>query len=612
MGQWSRVAVAASRSRWWRVGRWLGVESDTELAGSWRAPLACGGGSVGTMAMAMAVGRSGGLVVPTRSRLNESGESGKRDASTRSVANLDVRNPPVRRGRVRQDGLVDVGVSLTTASVLNQRNVCERAVACQDARFDGYFITAVKTTGIYCRPSCPTPIRPKPANMDFYPSAAAARLAGFRACKRCRPDAVPGSPEWRSRTDLAARAVRLIADGEVERSGVGGLARRLAISERQLNRILQRELGAGALALARAQRAQMARVLLETTDMRLVDVAFASGFGSVRQFNDTMQSVFALAPSELRRVRSAAKPAASDGTTTLSLRIAVRPPYRAGDAMAFLAARAVTGLDEVVNGAYRFAIATDGGPAVVEARPTDGPNGTAAIDVVVHTPDVAAVGHIAATLRRVFDTDADPDSVDALLSPHNVAGWHCGLRVIGCPDPVEALVRAVCGQRVRLATGVGFVAEICRRCRPSGAGEAVPAPFPTPAEILAVLDDDQRAFGPQIPQLVRRPLRGVLAAVDSGDVDLGPGADRHATVRALQAVSGCGPWTAGYTLMRGMGDPDVWLTNDAVTKRIVGAASTPDRLRPFRSYAQVAIWRAGSAAPPTQHPDPPTTDKGPR
>src|SRR6266536_2561283 len=177
---------------------------------------------------------------------------------------------------------------------------CVRAVQSKDARFDGWFYTAVISTGIYCRPSCPA-VPPKPENMRFYPSAAAAQQAGFRACKRCRPDATPGSPLWNERADLVARAMRLIADGVIDRDGVPGLAASLGYSVRQLERQLIAELGAGPLALARAQRAQTARLLIETTALPMGDVAFAAGFASIRAFNDTVRAVFALSPTELRR-----------------------------------------------------------------------------------------------------------------------------------------------------------------------------------------------------------------------------------------------------------------------------------------------------------------------
>src|SRR3954464_5063932 len=229
---------------------------------------------------------------------------------------------------------------------------CYRAVSARDARFDGWFFTAVHTTGIYCRPSCPART-PLARNVSFFTTAAPAQGAGFRACRRvpslttgaaaqgagcracrrCRPDAVPGSPEWDVRANVVARAMRLIADGEVERSGVPGLAARLGYSERQLHRLLVGEFGVGALALARAQRAQTARLLIETTDLPMADVAFAAGFASIRQFNDTVREVFAPTPSGLRKTTS--------GTTGgapgwLTIRLAARVPYEAAEVLLFL------------------------------------------------------------------------------------------------------------------------------------------------------------------------------------------------------------------------------------------------------------------------------------
>jgi AraC family transcriptional regulator, regulatory protein of adaptative response / DNA-3-methyladenine glycosylase II len=216
---------------------------------------------------------------------------------------------------------------------------CYRAVASRDARFDGWFFTAVHTTGIYCRPSCPART-PLPRNVSFFSTAAGAQSAGFRACRRCRPDAVPGSPAWDVRADVVARAMRLIADGEVERTGVPGLAGRLGYSERQLHRLLVGELGVGPLALARAQRARTARILVETTDLPMADVAFAAGFASIRQFNDTVREVFATTPSELRRSSGGA----GDGTPgTLTLRLAARAPFAPEEVLLFPGSRSGTG-----------------------------------------------------------------------------------------------------------------------------------------------------------------------------------------------------------------------------------------------------------------------------
>src|SRR5688572_6660713 len=243
---------------------------------------------------------------------------------------------------------------------------CVRAVRSKDARFDGWFYTAVLTTGIYCRPSCPV-VPPKPANMVFHPSAAACQQAGFRACKRCRPDTSPGSPEWNQRADAVARAMRLIADGVVDREGVPGLAARLGYSTRQIERQLNAELGAGPLALARAQRAQTARLLIETTALPMGDVAFAAGFASIRAFNETGREVFALTPTALRdRVAKGHPPAASG---TLSLRLPFRAPLCPDNLFGHLTATAVPGVEEWRDGAFRRTMRLPHGHGIVALRP---------------------------------------------------------------------------------------------------------------------------------------------------------------------------------------------------------------------------------------------------
>ena len=224
-------------------------------------------------------------------------------------------------------------------------DTCYRAMEAKDPRFDGWFFVAVRSTGIYCRPSCPsrTPLR---RNVAFHSTAASAQRAGYRACKRCRPDASPGSPEWNVRGDLAGRALRLIADGIVDREGVPGLARRVGYSERQLHRVLVTEVGAGPIALARAQRAQTARILLETTDLPTADVAFAAGFASVRQFNDTVRDVFATTPTGLRAARR--RDAGIDAHPgVVQLRLPFRRPLDLASMLDYLAARAIPGVESV-------------------------------------------------------------------------------------------------------------------------------------------------------------------------------------------------------------------------------------------------------------------------
>jgi len=225
-------------------------------------------------------------------------------------------------------------------------DTCYRALESHDSRLDGWFVVAVTSTGVYCRPSCPS-VTPRRENVRFLPTVAAAQAAGFRSCMRCRPHAAPGSPEWDLRADLAGRAMRLIADGVVDREGVAGLASHLGYSERHLHRQLAAELGAGPLALARAQRAQTARLLIESSDISFTDVAFAAGFSSVRQFNETVRAVFGRTPTRLRGdARGTDAPAARG---RLSLRLAVREPFDAAALLAFLRLRAVRGVEEATG-----------------------------------------------------------------------------------------------------------------------------------------------------------------------------------------------------------------------------------------------------------------------
>lgn len=285
---------------------------------------------------------------------------------------------------------------------------CVRAVQSKDARFDGWFFTAVLTTRIYCRPSCPV-VPPKVENMTFYPSAAACQQAGFRACKRCRPDTSPGSPEWNARADSVARAMRLIQDGVVDREGVPGLAARLGYSARQIERQLLAELGAGPLALARAQRAQTARVLIETTALPMAEVAFAAGFSSIRTFNETVREVFALAPGELRtRAERGTRAAATPGV--IALRLPYRAPLNPSNLFGHLVATAVPGVEEWRDGAYRRTLALPHGHGIVALSPR--PDHIACRLQLTDPRDLTLA---ISRCRRLLDLDADPVAVDGQL-----------------------------------------------------------------------------------------------------------------------------------------------------------------------------------------------------
>ncbi|MDA2814853.1 helix-turn-helix domain-containing protein [Nocardiopsis sp. RSe5-2] len=469
-----------------------------------------------------------------------------------------------------------------------------RAIRSKDARFDGVFYVAVTSTGIYCRPSCPATV-PKRANVRFHRSAAAAQAAGFRACKRCRPDASPGSPEWNARADAVGRAMRLIADGEVDRGGVPALASAVGYSERQLNRLLTDELGAGPLALARARRAQTARVLIETTSMPVSDVAFAAGFASIRQFNSTMREVFDRTPRQMRERSPHRSEAPADGAR---LRLPLRAPIAHAHMRAFLGARAVPGVEEVRGDRYRRVLDLPHGTGVAEVDLAPGAApGPPHLPCRLHLEDLRDLGTAVERLRRLLDLDTDPGAVaevlgaDPLLAPAVRA--LPGLRAPGAADPDEYAVRAVLGQQVSVAaarTAAGRLAERYGKPLPAPAGELVRA-FPRP-EVLAAADPADLPM----PRSRGRALVALCEALASGAVDLGPGADREEAVERLLAIRGIGPWTADYIRMRALGDPDVLLAGDLGVRRALERLGGPpggDAVRawsPYRSYATHYLW----------------------
>jgi AraC family transcriptional regulator, regulatory protein of adaptative response / DNA-3-methyladenine glycosylase II len=470
---------------------------------------------------------------------------------------------------------------------------CWRAVQSRDARFDGWFCTAVRTTGIYCRPSCPV-VPPRRDNVVFLPTAAAAQAAGFRACKRCRPDASPGSPEWDRRSDLVARAVRLVADGVVDREGVAGLAARLGYSRRQVERALQAELGAGPLGLARAQRAQTARQLLEGTDLPVADVALAAGFGSVRSFNDTVRAVFACTPSQLRAAGRRAVGVAG----SVVLRLPFRAPLWPDSLFGHLAATAVPGVEEWRDGAYRRTVRLDRGPGLVGLTP--GPD---AVTARLSLRDLRDLPAAVARCRRLLDLDADPAAVDTALAEDPalapLVAAAPGRRVPRTVDPAELALRAVLGQQVSTAAARTHAARLA-----GAVGEPVQDPdggltvlFPSPAAVAGV--DPSRLA---LPRARRETVLRLAESLASGRVDLGPGTDREGARAALLALPGIGPWTVETVAMRGLGDPDAFLPTDlgvvAAARRlgIVDVARRAQRWAPWRAYAVQHLWATGDHA----------------
>jgi AraC family transcriptional regulator of adaptative response / DNA-3-methyladenine glycosylase II len=459
---------------------------------------------------------------------------------------------------------------------------CYRAVQSKDARFDGWFVTAVLSTSIYCRPSCP--VRPPMAkNMRFYPTAAAAQHAGFRACKRCRPDASPGSPEWNVRADVVARAMRLITDGLVDREGVPGLARRLGYSERQVERHLLSEVGAGPLALARAQRAQTARLLVETTALPFAQIAFAAGFSSIRQFNDTVRLVFALTPTELRR-RSKTTPAPG----AMSLRLPFRRPFCPDNLFGHLIATAVPGCEEYRHGAYRRTLRLPNGNGIVALTPR--PDHVACQLLV---DDIRDVPTAIARCRRLLDLDADPEAVDDVLAQDPLlaplVNKAPGRRVPRTVDEAELAVRAVLGQQVSTAAARTHAARLVARHGtpvddPDGGLTHV---FPSPQELTEI---DPAAL--RVPEARRCSLAAVVAALADGTVELGAGTDWARARTVLASLPGVGPWTVEMIAMRALGDPDAFPAGDMGVRRAAEelGAVDPERWRPWRSYAVQYLW----------------------
>jgi AraC family transcriptional regulator, regulatory protein of adaptative response / DNA-3-methyladenine glycosylase II len=485
--------------------------------------------------------------------------------------------------------------------VIEDFDACYRACCSRDARFDGWFYVAVTSTHIYCRPSCPA-MTPKPEHLRFYPTAAAAQQAGFRACRRCRPDASPGSPEWDVRADVVARAMRAIADGVVDRDGVAGLADRLGYGVRQVQRLVQAELGVGPLAIARAQRAQTARVLIETTDLACSEVAFAAGFSSIRQFNDTIRQVFALSPTEMRgrRRRSDAGYGRLSGdlTQTIHVRLSHRLPYAAEGVLAHLALTAVPGVEDfdLDTMTYRRTLRLPRGTGLAAVTPQ-----ADHLQCVLRLDDLRDLSAAVARMRWLFDLDADPVAIDAALAQDRalrpLVEAQGGRRVPRTPDGAELALRAVLGQQVSTAAARRHAARLV---------EALGDPLAQPDGTLTHLFPTPAAVADGVGPLLRGPARRALTvrtlahALAQGDLLLEPDAERATTVATLESIPGIGPWTSATVAMRALGDPDAFVVDDLGVRTAAAELGLPTARRalldrssawsPWRAYATQYLW----------------------
>ena len=483
-------------------------------------------------------------------------------------------------------------------------DACFRAIETRDRRFDGRLFVAVKTTGIYCRPFCPAPT-PKRANVRFFPTAAAAQEAGFRPCLRCRPEISPELAFWRGSSNTVSRALRLIEAGALDDASVEALALRLGMGERQLRRLFRQHLGASPVTVAQTRRILLAKQLIQDTSLPMAEVAAASGFGSVRRFNETFQRLYKRPPTALRRSGNAEQSVGPSGA--IAVKLGYRPPYDWHAILAFLRARAIPGVEVVSDDRYARSIAIGGGRGVLIVEPADGHS----LKATVRFPEIRHLPAIIARVRRVFDLAADPVAIaahlgaDPVLAP--LVAARPGLRVPGAWDGFELAVRAILGQQITVSAATQLAGKLV-----GAYGEALPpgiAPdpglthiFPT-AERLAATD--LAAVG--MPKARRAALLALAGSVIADPSIFGSHRSLDEAIVQLRSLPGIGEWTAQYIAMRELREPDAFPAADIGLLRAMsdrdGTRPSPaqllahaDRWRPWRAYAALHLWASGPHA----------------
>lgn len=476
-------------------------------------------------------------------------------------------------------------------------DACYRVITQRDARFDGRFFTGVKTTGIYCRPVCPART-PHSKNVVFYPTAAAAQEAGFRPCLRCRPETAPDMGAWRGTSNTVARALSLIELGALDEGNAPALAERLGLGERQLRRLFREHLGASPLGVAQTRRVLLAKQLIHETRLPMTEIAFASGFGSVRRFNETFSALFGRAPGELRRLAGEQVALANRGDFSLLLRY--QPPYDWAGMLRFLSQRAISGVECVAGGVYSRSICLSGTPGVLSIQPGTGN----ALCAKIRIAKLATLPSIIARLRRVFDLAADPLAISAHLAGDPVLAplvkKRPGLRVPGAWDGFELAMRAVLGQQITVGAAVSLAGRLVTKY---GQPLAHPEPglthlFPTPS---ALAKADLTTLG--MPKSRASTLSAVAAAVLKTPDLLDANSDLDEAVRRLRAIPGVGEWTAQYIALRQLREPDAFPATDIGVLRALADASgqrptasevllRAERWRPWRAYAAQHLWAA--------------------
>jgi len=451
------------------------------------------------------------------------------------------------------------------------RTVCDRARLARDARFDGRFFTAVTSTRIYCRPVCPAP-SPKPSNIIYFPSAAAAAEAGFRPCLRCRPETSPGTPAWLGTSASVSRGLKLIAEGALDENSVDELAGRLGLGSRHLRRMFLQHLGATPVAVAQTRRVHFAKKLIDETELPMTQVAMAAGFGSLRRFNATFQKLYGRTPSDLRR--ATARERNENEADVYTFRLGYRPPYNWASIIGFLGQRAIPGVETITIDEYRRSISLDGRAGFISVRPVFAKHH---LELRIEFPEPAALFRIVERVRNIFDLRADPTDVDEHLRRDArlkaAVDSHAGMRVPGCWDGFEIGVRAILGQQVSVK---GATTMAGRLVSEFGRGN-----FPT-ADALADADLARIGLTKQRAHSIRELASAVARREVSFDASLG----LEAFEDGMKKLPGIGPWTAQYIAMR-IGEPDAFPAGDLYLKSF---AKESEAWRPWRAYGAMYIW----------------------
>ena len=479
--------------------------------------------------------------------------------------------------------------------MLLDADVYEDARQSRDARFDGRFFVGVLTTGIYCRPVCPVRV-PKKENVQLYKSAAAAAAAGYRPCLRCRPESSPGTPAWSGSSWKVSRALQLIDQGFLDLGTVDALAREIHVGPRQLSRLFQQHLGASPVEVAQTRRLHFAKKLLDETPMSLTEICFAAGFGSVRRFNAVFIATYGRSPKQLREKARLRVAATAPGIT---LRLYYRPPFDWRALLAFLAYRAIPGVEHVTESSYARTLRLDDKVGDFEVQFLPDAN---ALDVQINFPDSRHLYHIIDRVRALFDLRADSAQIDqflaldALLKP--MLQKFPGLRVPGCWDGFEVAVRAILGQQVTVRAASTLVARLAARYGAAYqcANPALTHIFPDAQTLSAAAMDSMGIVGQRIAA-----IQAVATAVAGNTLAIQRTTDTTDFVARICEIKGIGEWTAHYIAMRALGDPNAFPHSDLILRRAAaapGAEFTAKQLlqraevwQPWRAYAVILLWR---------------------